>query len=28
MSALSQGVVIAAFLAFCHIGACFMLMPG
>ncbi|TIT17217.1 MAG: flagellar biosynthetic protein FliR, partial [Mesorhizobium sp.] len=28
MSALSQGVVIAAFLAFCRIGACFMLMPG
>lgn len=28
MSILSQGVVIAAFLAFCRIGACFMLMPG
>ena len=28
MNALSQGVVIAAFLAFCRIGACFMLMPG
>ncbi|WP_137933515.1 flagellar biosynthetic protein FliR [Mesorhizobium comanense] len=28
MSVLSQGVVIAAFLAFCRIGACFMLMPG
>ncbi len=28
MSTLSQGVVIAAFLAFCRIGACFMLMPG
>ncbi|TIP17254.1 MAG: flagellar biosynthetic protein FliR, partial [Mesorhizobium sp.] len=27
MNALSQGVVIAAFLAFCRIGACFMLMP-
>ncbi|TIS73153.1 MAG: flagellar biosynthetic protein FliR, partial [Mesorhizobium sp.] len=25
MNALSQGVVIAAFLAFCRIGACFML---
>ncbi|RWQ20261.1 flagellar biosynthetic protein FliR [Mesorhizobium sp.] len=28
MSVLSQGAVIAAFLAFCRIGACFMLMPG
>jgi flagellar biosynthetic protein FliR len=28
VSLLSQGVVIAAFLAFCRIGACFMLMPG
>jgi flagellar biosynthetic protein FliR len=28
VNALSQGVVIAAFLAFCRIGACFMLMPG
>ncbi|TPM21210.1 flagellar type III secretion system protein FliR [Mesorhizobium sp. B2-2-4] len=28
MSVLSQAVVIAAFLAFCRIGACFMLMPG
>ena len=28
MNALSQGIVIAAFLAFCRIGACFMLMPG
>ncbi|RWO68889.1 MAG: flagellar type III secretion system protein FliR [Mesorhizobium sp.] len=28
MSVLSQGVVIAAFLAFCRIGACFMLMPS
>jgi flagellar biosynthetic protein FliR len=28
VSVLSQGVVIAAFLAFCRIGACFMLMPG
>lgn len=28
MTELSQGVVIAAFLAFCRIGACFMLMPG
>lgn len=28
MNILSQGVVIAAFLAFCRIGACFMLMPG
>lgn len=28
LSALSQNVVIAAFLAFCRIGACFMLMPG
>ena len=28
MTALSQGVIIAAFLAFCRIGACFMLMPG
>lgn len=25
---LSQGVIIAAFLAFCRVGACFMLMPG
>lgn len=28
LSALSQNVVLAAFLAFCRIGACFMLMPG
>jgi hypothetical protein len=28
VSVLSQSVVIAAFLAFCRIGACFMLMPG
>jgi flagellar biosynthetic protein FliR len=28
LSILSQDVVIAAFLAFCRIGACFMLMPG
>jgi flagellar biosynthetic protein FliR len=28
VNALSQGVIIAAFLAFCRIGACFMLMPG
>ncbi|TPJ17510.1 flagellar type III secretion system protein FliR [Mesorhizobium sp. B2-7-3] len=28
MSVLSEAVVIAAFLAFCRIGACFMLMPG
>ncbi len=28
LSALSQHVVLAAFLAFCRIGACFMLMPG
>jgi len=28
VSVLSQAVVIAAFLAFCRIGACFMLMPG
>ena len=28
MNTLSQGVIIAAFLAFCRIGACFMLMPG
>ena len=28
LSTLSQDVVIAAFLAFCRVGACFMLMPG
>lgn len=28
LAGLSQGVIIAAFLAFCRIGACFMLMPG
>lgn len=28
MSALAEGVVLAAFLAFCRIGACFMIMPG
>ena len=28
LSALSQNVILAAFLAFCRVGACFMLMPG
>ena len=28
LSALSQNVMLAAFLAFCRVGACFMLMPG
>ena len=28
LSALSQDVILAAFLAFCRIGACFMIMPG
>ena len=28
MNAALQGVVIAAFLAFCRVGSCFMLMPG
>lgn len=28
LSIISQDVIIAAFLAFCRIGACFMLMPG
>jgi flagellar biosynthetic protein FliR len=28
LPALSQDVIIAAFLAFCRVGACFMLMPG
>lgn len=28
LSAVTQHVVLAAFLAFCRIGACFMLMPG
>ncbi|MCX8569815.1 MULTISPECIES: flagellar biosynthetic protein FliR [Hyphomicrobiales] len=28
MNASAQGLVLAAFLAFCRIGACFMLMPG
>lgn len=28
LSALSQNVILAAFLAFCRIGACFMVMPG
>ena len=28
MSVTAEGVVLAAFLAFCRIGACFMLMPG
>ncbi|KQZ14423.1 MULTISPECIES: flagellar biosynthetic protein FliR [unclassified Mesorhizobium] len=28
LSALSQSVILAAFLAFCRIGACFMIMPG
>ena len=28
MNATLDGVVIAAFLAFCRIGGCFMLMPG
>ncbi|MEJ6782391.1 flagellar biosynthetic protein FliR [Aminobacter sp. Piv2-1] len=28
MNAAAQGLVLAAFLAFCRIGACFMLMPG
>jgi flagellar biosynthetic protein FliR len=28
LSALSQDVILAAFLAFCRVGACLMLMPG
>lgn len=28
MNALAEGVVLAAFLAFCRIGGCFFLMPG
>ncbi|PLP57130.1 flagellar biosynthetic protein FliR [Mesorhizobium loti] len=28
MTAVTQGFVLAAFLAFCRVGACFMLMPG
>lgn len=28
MTAAAEGVVIAAFLAFCRIGGCFMVMPG
>ncbi|MBE1208060.1 flagellar biosynthetic protein FliR [Aminobacter carboxidus] len=28
MNAAAQGMVLAAFLAFCRIGGCFMLMPG
>ena len=28
MNELAQTVVIAAFLAFCRIGGCFMIMPG
>ena len=28
LSTLSQDVILAAFLAFCRIGACFMIMPG
>ena len=28
MSLLAENVVVAAFLAFCRIGACFMIMPG
>jgi flagellar biosynthetic protein FliR len=28
LAPLTQGVILAAFLAFCRIGACFMLMPG
>ncbi len=28
MTATAEGLVIAAFLAFCRIGGCFMLMPG
>lgn len=28
LTAVTQGFVLAAFLAFCRVGACFMLMPG
>jgi len=28
LSGLAQNVILAAFLAFCRVGACFMLMPG
>ena len=28
MTATVEGAVIAAFLAFCRIGACFLVMPG